>query len=318
LARFKAKTLFRNNSFLAKFTFYILGNQMLSSMTGYGKAIVQRDDITVEAELKSLNSRYLDLSLRIPKFLMNKEFEIREKVKNKVKRGKVYLGITIRKGEVEERFNEIDPVGVKFAVSMLKDIKKAAKLKSPVKLSDILLFQNMLFKDDTEQAGEEFAVVVEALDTAIDELNKMREAEGKELEKDLRKRVKAIEEALTQIENSSDPSIKDYFEKIKEKAKQLASDLINNTERLNMELALLAERADVTEECVRLHSHIKMFVNTIEKSEDAGRRLNFIIQEMNREANTINSKTVSSDISHCGILIKEEIEKIREQIQNIE
>jgi len=287
-------------------------------MTGYGKAIIQRDDITVEAELKSLNSRYLDLSLRIPKFLMNKEFEIREKVKGRVKRGKVYLGITIRKGEVEEKFNEIDPVGVKFAVGLLKDIKKAAKLKAQLKLSDLLLFQNLLFKDDYEQAGEEFEIVVEALDSAVDELNKMREAEGKELDKDLRKRVQTIEESLSFIENSSDPSIKNYFEKIKEKALQLTSDFANNQDRLNMELALLAERADVTEECVRLHSHIKMFLDTITNSEDAGRRLNFIIQEMNREANTINSKTVSSDISHCGILIKEEIEKIREQIQNIE
>ncbi len=291
---------------------------MISSMTGYGKAIIQRDDITVEAELKSLNSRYLDLSLRIPKFLMNKEFEIREKVKGRVKRGKVYLGITIRKGEVEEKFNEIDPVGVKFAVGLLKDIKKAAKLKAQLKLSDLLLFQNLLFKDDYEQAGEEFEIVVEALDSAVDELNKMREAEGKELDKDLRKRVQTIEESLSFIENSSDPSIKNYFEKIKEKAIQLTSDFANNQDRLNMELALLAERADVTEECVRLHSHIKMFLDTITNSEDAGRRLNFIIQEMNREANTINSKTVSSDISHCGILIKEEIEKIREQIQNIE
>jgi len=291
---------------------------MISSMTGYGKAIVQRDDITVEAELKTLNSRYLDLSLRIPKFLMNKEFEIREKVKNRIKRGKVYLAVSIRKGEVEEKFNEIDPAGVKYALSLLKDIKKYAKLKGNLKLSDVLLFQNMLFKDDYEQAGEEFEIVVEAIDSAVNELNKMREAEGKELEKDLRKRVQIIDSALSKIENASDESIKAYFEKIKEKAKQLVADLSNNQDRLNMELALIAERADVTEECVRLRSHIKMFLDTVSKSEDAGRKLNFIIQEMNREANTINSKSVSSEISHNGISIKEEIEKIREQIQNIE
>ena len=291
---------------------------MISSMTGYGKALVQRDDITVEAELKTLNSRYLDLSLRIPKFLMNKEFEIREKVKNRIKRGKVYLAVSVRKGEVEERFNEIDPAGVKYALTLLKDIKKYAKIKGDLKLSDVLLFQNMLFKDDYEQAGEEFAIVVEAIDSAVNELNKMREAEGKELEKDLRKRVQIIDNALSKIENSSEESIKAYFEKIKEKAKQLVADLSNNQDRLNMELALIAERADVTEECVRLRSHIKMFLDTISKSDDAGRKLNFIVQEMNREANTINSKSVSSEISHSGISIKEEIEKIREQIQNIE
>ncbi len=291
---------------------------MISSMTGYGKAIVQRGDITVEAELKSLNNRYLDLSLRIPKFLMNKEFEIREKVKNRIKRGKIYLAVSVRKGEIEERFNEIDPAGVKYAISLLKDIKKHSKIKGNLKLSDVLLFQNMLFKDDYEQAGEEFEIVIEAIDSAVNELNKMREAEGTELEKDLRKRVQIIINALSKIENSSEESIKAYFEKIKEKAKQLVADLVNNQDRLNMELALIAERADVTEECVRLHSHIKMFLDTISKSEDAGRKLNFIVQEMNREANTINSKSVSSEISHSGISIKEEIEKIREQIQNIE
>ncbi len=291
---------------------------MISSMTGYGKGIVQRDDITIEAEIKSLNSRYLDLSLRIPKFLLNKEFEIREKVKNRIKRGKVYLAVTVRKGEFEEKFNEIDPAAVKFAVGLLKDIKKSAKIKDKISLSDLMFFQNMLFKDDSEQASEEFGLVTEAIDKAVDELSKMREAEGRELEKDLRKRIRIIEDALSKIENTSDKSVKAYFEKIKEKAQQLVAEFSNNKDRLNMELALIAERSDVTEECVRLRSHIKMFLDTIEKSDDAGKKLNFIAQEMNREANTINSKSISSEISQNGISIKEEIEKIREQIQNIE
>jgi len=291
---------------------------MISSMTGYGKGVVQKNDITIEAEIKSLNSRYLDLSLRVPKFLMNKEFEVREKVKSRIKRGKVYLNVTVRKGDFEEKFNEIDPAAVKFAVKLLKEIKKSAKITEKLKLTDLMLFQNMLFKDDNEQASEEFGLVAEAIDGAIDNLNSMREAEGRELEKDLRKRVQIIEDALNKIENISDDSVKAYFEKIKEKAKQLVADLSNNQDRLNMELALIAERADVTEECVRLRSHIKMFLDTIAKSDDAGRKLNFIVQEMNRESNTINSKSVSSEISHSGISIKEEIEKIREQIQNIE
>jgi len=112
--------------------------------------------------------------------------------------------------------------------------------------------------------------------------------------------------------------LQSYFENFKEKARQLVSTFVDNEQRLITELALLSERFDVTEECVRLKSHIKLFLDTIENSEDAGRKLNFILQEMNREANTINSKAVSSEISHAGILIKEEIEKIREQIQNIE
>ncbi|MEW5844418.1 MAG: YicC/YloC family endoribonuclease [Bacteroidota bacterium] len=291
---------------------------MISSMTGYGKGSASKDDLTIETEIKSVNSRYLDLSLRLPKFLLSKEFEIREKIKSRIRRGKVYVSVTVRKGEFEERFNEIDPAGIKFVVNLLSEIKKSAKIRQSLSLSDLLLFQNMLFKDDSEQASEEFALVLQSIDAAIDELNKMRDAEGSELEKDLRKRISLIDEAVSKVEKGSDGSVKQYFDKLKEKAKNLMSELANNEDRLNMELAILAERSDITEECVRLRSHMKMFLETLLKPEDAGRRLNFILQEMNREANTINSKTVSSEISHNGISIKEEIEKIREQIQNIE
>jgi len=291
---------------------------MILSMTGYGKGILKNDDLTIESEVKSLNSRYLDLSFRLPKFLLNKEFEIREKMKSRIRRGKIYLSVTVRKGEMEEKFNEIDPSGIKFVAGLLGDIKKTAGIRSHTTLNDLLQFQNFLFKDDNEQASEEFDLVMKAIDLSIDEMNKMREAEGRELEKDLRKRVQLIGESLSNIETNSAESVKVYFDKIVERAKSLVSEFTNNHDRLNMELALLAERSDVTEECVRLHSHIKMFLDTLEKSEDAGRRLNFILQEMNREANTINSKSVSSGVSQSGIFIKEEIEKLREQIQNIE
>lgn len=291
---------------------------MISSMTGYGKGSVGKDDLTIETEIKSVNSRYLDLSLRLPKFLLSKEFEIREKIKSRIRRGKVFVSVAVRKGEFEERFNEVDPAGIKFVVNLLSEIKKSAKIRQPLSLNDLLLFQNMLFKEDSEQASEEFSLVLKSIDAAIDELNKMRAAEGSELEKDLRKRIGLIDEAVAAVENRSDESVKQYFDKLKEKAKNLMSELANNEDRLNMELAILAERSDVTEECVRLRSHLKMFLETLQLPEDAGRRLNFILQEMNREANTINSKTVSSEISHHGISIKEEIEKIREQIQNIE
>ncbi|MEW6005824.1 MAG: YicC/YloC family endoribonuclease [Stygiobacter sp.] len=291
---------------------------MISSMTGYGKGIAANDELSIEAEIKSVNSRFLEISLKLPKYLLNKELEIKERLKSKIKRGKIYLAVTVKKGDVLEKFNEIDPDSVKYALNLLKDIKKAAKIKDKVKLSDILLFQNTLFKDDNEQANQEMDLVFQAIDESINELKKMRDAEGLELEKDLRNRLELIEDAVNFIENNANLSVINYFEKIKEKAAQLYSDFSNNADRLNLELALLAERADVTEECVRLKSHIKLFNETLNKPEEAGRKLNFIVQEMNREANTINSKSISSEISHKGILIKEEIEKIREQIQNIE
>ncbi|HOI28164.1 MAG TPA: YicC family protein [Melioribacteraceae bacterium] len=291
---------------------------MISSMTGYGKGYVEENDLSAEAEIKSLNNRYLDLSLRLPKFLAAKEFEIREKVKTRIKRGKIYLAVTVRRGEFEEKFNEVDPASVKLAMKVLKDIRKASGLKNKISFSDLMVFQNLFFKEDEEQAGAEMPLVEKAIDIAIDDMNRMREAEGRELEKDVRKRIKHIEEVVTKIERIKQESLENYFARFKEKANQLVSDLIDNEQRLITELAILSERYDVTEECVRLRSHLKMFIDTLDKSDDAGRRLNFILQEMNREANTINSKALASDISHSGIYIKEEIEKIREQIQNIE
>ena len=291
---------------------------MISSMTGYGKGLAQEGDLSVEVEIKSLNNRYLDLSLRLPRFLSAKELEIREKVKNKIKRGKVYLSIIVRRGELEEKFSEVDSDAVKYAVKVLKDIRKSAGLKDKLKLTDVLQFQNMFFKEDDKQAGEEMPLVEKAIDIAVDAMNNMRETEGKELEKDIRKRLNLIKEALVKIENRKEEDLKTYFEKLKERAAQLISELADNEQRLMTELALLSERYDVTEECVRLRSHLKMFADALDKADDVGRKLNFILQEMNREANTINSKSVSSEISHAGISIKEEIEKIREQIQNIE
>ncbi len=291
---------------------------MITSMTGYGKAVVQEKDLLIESEIKSLNNRYLDISIRIPRSLSPKELEIRERIKSRVKRGKIYLAISVSKAGVEDKFPQLDPNGVKFAMSVLKEIKKTSKLQNKITLKDVLGFQNFFFEENGHDFADYFSLVERAIDVAIDDLEKMRRAEGQELEKDLVGRIKRIEAALRKIEELKKDSIKEYFEKIKDKARMLTHDILDNPDRLNTELALLAERYDITEECVRLRSHIKMFLDTMNKSEDAGRKLNFIIQEMNREANTINSKTISAEISHQGISIKEELEKIREQIQNIE
>ncbi len=291
---------------------------MISSMTGYGKALIQTNDKSVEVEIKSLNNRYLELSLRLPKFLYNKEFEIREKIKNRIKRGKIYLNITIKKNGIENEDYMVNTDAVKSTLKMLKEIRKTAGLKDRIKFSDLIEFHNFFLISPEEAITEEMELIEEALDQAIDEMEKMRKAEGLELEKDIRKRINLIENSLNQIEKIKEKNLKEYFEKFKERAKQLVSNFVDDQHRLMTELALLSERFDVTEECVRLRSHIKLFLETIENSEDPGRKLNFILQEMNREANTINSKTLSAEISHAGILIKEEIEKIREQIQNIE
>jgi uncharacterized protein (TIGR00255 family) len=146
----------------------------------------------------------------------------------------------------------------------------------------------------------------------------MKKKEGEELAKDLKKRIKNIENKLAEIENESQASVEEYYSKLKEKVKLLISNITDYSDRLELELAIIAEKAEITEECVRLRSHLKFFIDSLDNDDEPGRKLNFLCQEMNREANTISSKTVSTAITHNTVLIREEIEKIREQIQNIE
>ncbi len=291
---------------------------MLTSMTGFGKSIVKFNDLIIETEVKSLNSRYLELSFKMPKSLTQKEFEIRELVKSKLTRGKVFVAIYISRDSSSKTNSYVDNEGLEKAVGILTELKQKLNIKTPLKIENLISFQNLYLTETVIDEENEFKYVQQAILLAIDDLNIMRKREGGELEVDLNKRVTLIEDQLNFVESSNPDIIKAYFEKLKERAKQLAVDLVENQDRLNMELALLSERYDVTEECVRLHSHIMQFRETMNSGNEAGRKLNFLCQEMNREANTIGSKSISSDITYSGITIKDELEKIREQIQNIE
>ena len=291
---------------------------MLNSMTGFGKSVLQNNGFVVETEIKSVNSRYLDLSIRMPRPYYQFELDLREQVKKRISRGKIYVTIVAKHEGVDEELSEIDTKGLEATVSLLEKIKKSAGISEEIKLEHVLNFQNFFMNDTNDAKEDEYKLIVESVNKALDSLEEMRKKEGAELVIDFQKRLGIIEENVTNIERLSSDSIKEYFNKLKERAVKLASDLIDNQDRLMQELAFLSEKYDVTEECVRLRSHIKMFTEAMKIDEPSGRKLNFISQEMNREANTINSKSVSAEISANGISIKEELEKIREQLQNIE
>jgi uncharacterized protein (TIGR00255 family) len=291
---------------------------MIYSMTGYGKGAAADNNFSIEVEIKSVNSRFLDIFFKLPSSLQSKEYELREFVKSKLKRGKVNIFVQLKSNERDIDFPVVNKDKVKAYLSVVKDLKKAAKITEKVKLDHLLAFKDLLLPDDIEFAEKEFNTLKKALDNAISELIKMRKKEGKELAKDLIKRVNNIDDKITLIEKESGDSVKEYFGILKEKVKLLIENITDYSDRLELELALLAEKAEITEECVRLRSHIKFFLESIEQDEDPGRKLNFLCQEMNREVNTISSKSVSTSITHNAVLMKEEIERIREQIQNIE
>ncbi|HSD63764.1 MAG TPA: YicC/YloC family endoribonuclease [Ignavibacteriaceae bacterium] len=291
---------------------------MISSMTGYGKGIAEDKNISVEVEVKSVNSRFLDIYLKVPNTLMNREYEIREIIKNNISRGKLSVIIQLKNMGIENGMPIVDKDKLKAFISTIDDIKKISKITEKVKLEHLIYNRDVFLQNDKEFGEEVYKLIKMALEAALVELKKMRRNEGKELAKDLKRRINLIDDKVTEIQNDSGNSVQVYFEKLKERMKIMIEDITLYTDRLEQELALLADKSEITEECVRLQSHLKFFLESMEQDEEPGRKLNFLCQEMNREANTISAKTISTSITHNSVLIKEEIEKIREQIQNIE
>lgn len=291
---------------------------MISSMTGFGKGFAQHDKTVFEVEVRSVNSRFLEVGLKVSPVLMNREYEIRELIRSKIKRGKVTVSIQAKRNGNSENFLSLDNEKLKKYHSLLKEIKKNTKLKDEITINHFLNFKDLFTSESDEFTDGDFELLKTGLDGALNELLVMKRNEGEELKKDLIKRTDLISASVAQIEADFKKSVNDYFDKLKDRISALITDLAQYNDRLALELALIADKADITEECTRLKSHIKFFLLSLDKEEEPGRKLNFLCQEMNREANTISSKSISIEIIHSSVRIKEEIEKIREQIQNIE
>lgn len=291
---------------------------MIYSMTGYGKGSTAKNKTFIEVEVKSVNSRFFETSLKLPPILLPYDYEIREFIKTKVQRGKLNVVFHFKKDGVENGFISIDEKKLSNHISLIKKIKKAASIKDEIKLEHLLTGKESFISQDTELSKSEFDLVKSALTKALDKLILMKKKEGTELAKDLSSRIEKILKIVSEIEIEYKKNINDYYNKLRLRITELLDNAEINEDRLNLELALIADRADITEECVRLKSHIKFFKESIKNEKEPGKKLNFLCQEMNRETNTISSKSISTPVIHSSVLIKEEIERIREQIQNIE
>ncbi len=291
---------------------------MIRSMTGYGKSRKTIAKYDVEVEAKSLNNRFSDVSLRLPKELYSREFELRDLIKKKITRGKIYLTVLLKLNVATVDLGSFNKEGLERTIELLREIKSISGVDDKITLENILELQHFFMDDMVEISDEDFAEIESVVLEALEKMNEMRTVEGNELKNDLLNRLQLIEENISEIEKLLTPSVHDYFNKLKERAKELVADFSKYDDRLSTELALLAEKYDTSEEIVRLKSHIKQFRDILSNGKEIGKKINFIVQEMNRETNTINSKSISTDISYKALAIKEELEKIREQIQNIE
>lgn len=292
---------------------------MISSMTGYGHGQASRGGIAFTVELRSVNSRFLEVSARLPRSLSPRENEIKELLRRRIARGKITLNAAMERSDEAALPLRVNVQAARTYYRLLKDLRRAVKMKESVKLDHLLRFSEVIEAQDAEGADEaEWEVFQEALESSLVSLNRMRAQEGEELAKDFRQRIGVLEGTLERVERLSREQAPQERIRLRERIRQILEQEQVDEGRLELELALVADRLDVTEECVRFRSHNKFFLEALAGGEAAGRKLNFLVQEMNREANTIGSKSSSPDIAHLVVSVKEELEKVREQLQNIE
>ncbi|MBS1537335.1 MAG: YicC family protein [Bacteroidetes bacterium] len=290
---------------------------MIKSMTGFSKAETSDQGITASVEIKSVNGRYLETSVKLPKSLNHKEFDVREATRKALTRGSVFVNINVQQGTTSQLMKFNEEAATEY-FSAIEKLKKRLKIKEPITLSHLFAFADGMVESKQDDASEKvWKLVSKSLGDALKELDVMRKKEGNEIARDLRNRIKIIEESLAKIEDKAVQRIPEERERLRQRIAQLFESDEIDEQRLQLEIVILADKLDISEECVRLRSHIKFFHETM-KQIDAGRKLNFLLQEMHREVNTIGSKANDAEIAQIVVTMKEELERTREQVQNIE
>lgn len=289
-------------------------------MTGFGRGELNKNGYEISAEVRSVNNRFLDLQLKLPRSFSHLESEVKTVVRNYVNRGRVNVFVSLKNSDENNGSGlkiNLEPARVYW--KLIKRLKRELKIPGKAKIEHLLHFTDVFTYEEENGFNQALWELIEqTLITALENMQQMRRKEGAELANDLIARINALDEKITDIEKISKQRSGDDLTKLRERVKEILSNGEVEESRLDTEIALMVNRMDVTEECVRFHSHNKMFLDMFQFAEAAGRKMNFLLQEMTREANTIGAKANHAEISHLVVDIKEEIEKIREQVQNIE
>ena len=291
---------------------------MIKSMTGYGRAKLSKDDREYQIEIKSVNHKYLEISVRIPKQLSYLEETINKEIAKKVKRGKIDVFVTFENNPLEGKEIKINTELAKAYIDELKKLAEKENILSDIQVTEISKYPDVLniqSSQDDEKITEE---VLETITIATDNLVQMRGTEGNKISEDLLKRLNIINKKVEEIAKLSTGLIEEYVVKLEERINEILKNQEIDKTRLAQEVVIYADKCSIEEEVTRLNSHISQFKNLLNSNEAIGKKLDFIIQEMNRETNTIGSKANNLEITNGVIDIKTEIENIREQVQNIE
>ena len=287
-------------------------------MTGYGKSNMSKNLREYQVEIKSVNHRYLDVSIKMPRSLSYLEEEIKKAISAKVTRGKVDVFITFNNNSLEGRDIKINTEIARMYIKELRDLAESEGIIADIpvteisKLPDVLTIQN---NQDDETIKSE---LLEVTNKAIENLVEMRKVEGEKIAQDLLVRIQDIEEKVKKISSLSTGLIEEYVVKLNTRIKELLQDQEIDEARLAQEVVIYADKCSIEEEVTRLNSHIYQFRELLQTNEAVGKKIDFMIQEMNRETNTIGSKANNLEITNEVINMKTQIENIREQVQNIE
>lgn len=293
---------------------------MIKSMTGYGRGETQALGKSLSVELKSVNHRYFEVSLRHPKKYLKFEDKIRKVIAEYIKRGYVEVFVKIKNVEQQDVGLKIDKQMALTYYNSLQELSTELSMPNDLSMEKLISLPEIISIEEKEEDLEALWVHYEQiLREALEENNKMRIDEGRHLYDDFVQRIEVCKEIKEIIAARSPEVTKEYKEKLHARIEELLEkkEMIN-IERLENEVAYFADRSSITEETVRLDSHFKQFLTTLQSSDAAGRKLDFLIQEINREINTIGSKANDSEIASQVVEIKSQLEKIREQVQNIE
>ena len=287
-------------------------------MTGYGKSNMSKNSREYQVEIKSVNHRYLDVSVKMPRSLSYLEEEIKKAVSANLTRGKVDIFITFNNNSLEGRDIKINTEIARMYIQELRNLAETEGIVADIpvteisKLPDVLTIQN---NQDDETIKNE---LLEVTNKAIENLVEMRKVEGEKIAQDLRIRIQDIEEKVKKISSLSTGLIEEYVVKLETRIKELLQEQEIDEARLAQEVVIYADKCSIEEEVTRLNSHIYQFRELLQTNEAVGKKIDFMIQEMNRETNTIGSKANNLEITNEVINMKTQIENIREQVQNIE
>jgi len=292
----------------------------MKSMTAYAEASCTENQIMAEIVIRSYNSRYIDLALHAPESCVRFEDRIKKLVTKKIVRGRIEIRISLKDEREDAVEFQIDEKKAKAYLKALHKLKDFLSLQSEIRMDHLLNIKDIIKLEGKKTDPElVWGVVEKALNQAVDTLNLMRDKEGRNLVEDLTARMLFIEKKLNTIEEQAETVPEIYRQRLIKRIAALTSNVDGlDPVRLSQEAAILADKSDISEEIVRSRSHIKQFREIISTDEPVGRKLNFLIQEFNREFNTMGSKAGKVELSHIIVDVKSELEKIREQIQNIE